>query len=208
MQAEDRVHRIGQSAGVEVSYFLCEGTVDDVLWPMLHKKMRVLGEVVEGQATDEFVSSATVSEAATPLDRVFLSDIEGFFVRKVYERANFSSCCTELVMEIVQEEDIAMKKVKSDDFDDYDDGPAADPFLCSSGHSESTLSISAHSDSVGRVHCQSEHAHQEPTELDWLDDFIEMDPIASVFVNSSAGQIDSADELSFSPSFGRPRRPM
>ena len=33
---------------VKITYFLAPGTVDDVLWPMVRTKMKVLGEVVEG----------------------------------------------------------------------------------------------------------------------------------------------------------------
>lgn len=47
-QAEDRAHRIGQIAEVKISYFLADGTIDDLLWPMIKQKLRVLGEVVEG----------------------------------------------------------------------------------------------------------------------------------------------------------------
>lgn len=48
LQAEDRVHRIGQTKEVRVAYFLAEGSADVLLWPLLRAKMRVLGEVVEG----------------------------------------------------------------------------------------------------------------------------------------------------------------
>ena len=43
-----RAHRIGQVNAVKVTYFLAQGTVDDVLWPLIRSKMKVLGEVVEG----------------------------------------------------------------------------------------------------------------------------------------------------------------
>lgn len=48
IQAEDRAHRIGQTRRVHVKYFLADDTVDDVLWPLVKKKVRTLGEVVEG----------------------------------------------------------------------------------------------------------------------------------------------------------------
>jgi hypothetical protein len=50
LQCEDRVHRIGQVNEVKISYFLSDGTADNLLWPLLKDKMRVLGEVVEGRA--------------------------------------------------------------------------------------------------------------------------------------------------------------
>lgn len=48
LQAEDRCHRIGQTSEVEVEYLLARGTLDDALWPLIRRKMRVLGELVEG----------------------------------------------------------------------------------------------------------------------------------------------------------------
>ena len=48
IQAEDRCHRIGQVNAVRIFYFLAKASIDDVIWPLVKKKMRVLGEVVEG----------------------------------------------------------------------------------------------------------------------------------------------------------------
>lgn len=45
-----RAHRIGQVNAVTITYFLASGSADDVLWPMIRTKMKVLGEVVEGNA--------------------------------------------------------------------------------------------------------------------------------------------------------------
>jgi hypothetical protein len=36
---------------VKVKYFLSEGSVDDILWPMVRAKIKVLGEVVEGNGS-------------------------------------------------------------------------------------------------------------------------------------------------------------
>ena len=42
LQAEDRVHRIGQTARrVEIEYWLGGGTIDELLWPLLQRKARV-----------------------------------------------------------------------------------------------------------------------------------------------------------------------
>jgi len=54
IQAEDRAHRIGQTRRVHVKYFLADNTVDDVLWPLVKKKVRTLGEVVEGDGGASF----------------------------------------------------------------------------------------------------------------------------------------------------------
>uniref|UniRef100_A0A8D1WW31 SWI/SNF-related matrix-associated actin-dependent regulator of chromatin subfamily A-like protein 1 n=1 Tax=Sus scrofa TaxID=9823 RepID=A0A8D1WW31_PIG len=44
MQAEDRVHRIGQSNSVGIHYLVARGTADDYLWPLIQEKIKVLGE--------------------------------------------------------------------------------------------------------------------------------------------------------------------
>ncbi|XP_021145955.2 SWI/SNF-related matrix-associated actin-dependent regulator of chromatin subfamily A-like protein 1 isoform X1 [Columba livia] len=44
IQAEDRAHRIGQTSSVNVHYLVAKGTADDYLWPMIQKKIEVLGE--------------------------------------------------------------------------------------------------------------------------------------------------------------------
>ncbi|KAJ1481987.1 P-loop containing nucleoside triphosphate hydrolase protein, partial [Baffinella frigidus] len=41
VQAEDRVHRIGQRAAVNVHYLLARGSVDDLIWPSVVRKLRV-----------------------------------------------------------------------------------------------------------------------------------------------------------------------
>ena len=76
MQAEDRVHRIGQTAAVKVYYFVAQGTVDDILWPMLQTKMRLLGEFVEGSASDDLLDENSQAVESI-LDDKFLRDIDG-----------------------------------------------------------------------------------------------------------------------------------
>uniref|UniRef100_A0A8R1XZJ4 SWI/SNF-related matrix-associated actin-dependent regulator of chromatin subfamily A-like protein 1 n=2 Tax=Onchocerca TaxID=6281 RepID=A0A8R1XZJ4_ONCVO len=41
-QAEDRAHRLGQKDSVFVQYLIAKGTADDVLWPLIQKKLDVL----------------------------------------------------------------------------------------------------------------------------------------------------------------------
>ncbi|KAB5577301.1 hypothetical protein PHYPO_G00208310 [Pangasianodon hypophthalmus] len=45
IQAEDRVHRIGQTRSVDIHYLVAKGTADDYLWPMIQEKMNVLEKV-------------------------------------------------------------------------------------------------------------------------------------------------------------------
>lgn len=52
LQAEDRVHRIGQTARrVEIEYWLGEGTIDNFLWPLLQRKARVVGHALGGHGS-------------------------------------------------------------------------------------------------------------------------------------------------------------
>lgn len=46
---QDRCHRIGQQAKVHCIYFVATGTLDEILWKLLEKKFRELGEFVEGK---------------------------------------------------------------------------------------------------------------------------------------------------------------
>ncbi|XP_034464061.1 DNA annealing helicase and endonuclease ZRANB3 isoform X3 [Hippoglossus hippoglossus] len=48
-QAEDRAHRIGQTASVNVHYLIAKGTFDTVMWSMLNKKETVTGSTLNGR---------------------------------------------------------------------------------------------------------------------------------------------------------------
>lgn len=65
IQAEDRCHRIGQQARVKCLYFVAKGTLDDILWKLIEKKFRELGEFVEGKEKLKMV-----------VDRIFKNEEE------------------------------------------------------------------------------------------------------------------------------------
>lgn len=46
-QAEDRCHRIGQERGVTIQYLIAQGTIDDLIWNMLNRKVKVLGGALD-----------------------------------------------------------------------------------------------------------------------------------------------------------------
>ncbi|KAG7502720.1 SWI SNF-related matrix-associated actin-dependent regulator of chromatin subfamily A 1 [Solea senegalensis] len=60
IQAEDRVHRIGQTNNVNIHYLVAKGTADDHLWPMIQQKMNVLEQVglSESNLSDKAVSAS------------------------------------------------------------------------------------------------------------------------------------------------------
>jgi hypothetical protein len=49
VQAEDRVHRIGQHSSVHVQYLIAEGTFDPILFKSLNKKQRNVTAMLDGQ---------------------------------------------------------------------------------------------------------------------------------------------------------------
>jgi hypothetical protein len=60
-----------------VYYFLAQGTIDDIIWPMLQQKMSLLGEVMEGITSHEMLDSES-EVMDSVIDDNFLSDIEGY----------------------------------------------------------------------------------------------------------------------------------
>uniref|UniRef100_H3AS33 SWI/SNF-related matrix-associated actin-dependent regulator of chromatin subfamily A-like protein 1 n=1 Tax=Latimeria chalumnae TaxID=7897 RepID=H3AS33_LATCH len=66
IQAEDRVHRIGQTSSVNIHYLVAKGTADDFLWPMIQKKMKVLGQAG--------LSETNISETAEATDYFYKMD--------------------------------------------------------------------------------------------------------------------------------------
>ncbi|VDK46193.1 unnamed protein product [Cylicostephanus goldi] len=45
LQAEDRAHRVGQKDSVFVQYLIARNTADDIIWPLVQRKLDVLGQV-------------------------------------------------------------------------------------------------------------------------------------------------------------------
>lgn len=59
IQAEDRAHRIGQNNIVNITYFLADGCIDELLWPLVRQKMKTLGEIVEGRDDTDLTLTKT-----------------------------------------------------------------------------------------------------------------------------------------------------
>ncbi|XP_077927422.1 SWI/SNF-related matrix-associated actin-dependent regulator of chromatin subfamily A-like protein 1 isoform X2 [Halichoerus grypus] len=59
LQAEDRVHRIGQSSSVSIHYLVARGTADDYLWPLIQEKIKVLGEAGLSETNFSEMTEAT-----------------------------------------------------------------------------------------------------------------------------------------------------
>jgi SWI/SNF-related matrix-associated actin-dependent regulator of chromatin subfamily A-like protein 1 len=83
IQAEDRAHRIGQNNAVSVTYFLADGTIDEILWPLVRQKIKTLGEVVEGHenvdinAVKASSSSSSSASSESKIQRTTSSSADG-----------------------------------------------------------------------------------------------------------------------------------
>lgn len=62
LQAEDRIHRIGQEDSVDIHYLVAKGTIDEMVWPYLLKKLNVLESLGIGKNELKFVKSAVSSD--------------------------------------------------------------------------------------------------------------------------------------------------
>ncbi|KAH3761372.1 chromatin remodeling factor18 [Pelomyxa schiedti] len=74
MQAEDRAHRIGQTNSVLVQYLLCHSTLDDFIWPLVEKKLEVLGKVVDGAERSLDATKASTGDVSQQLAALEESD--------------------------------------------------------------------------------------------------------------------------------------
>ncbi|XP_065651796.1 DNA annealing helicase and endonuclease ZRANB3 isoform X5 [Hydra vulgaris] len=52
LQAEDRCHRIGQKNAVQIHYLLAQGTIDEILWTMLQRKVMVTTAALNGKISE------------------------------------------------------------------------------------------------------------------------------------------------------------
>lgn len=76
-QAEDRVHRIGQTSNVVIRYLIAKNTADDYMWPAIQNKIDVLNKVGLDQNFDldrTNTSNQTVNLQET-LDKYFETDV-------------------------------------------------------------------------------------------------------------------------------------
>ena len=68
-QAEDRAHRIGQLSNVRVIYLVSRNTIDELIWPMISKKLEILNKA--GLSRDTFDNTANpleLKESQTMMD--------------------------------------------------------------------------------------------------------------------------------------------
>jgi len=54
LQAEDRTHRIGQLKSVDVRYLCASNTLDDHIWKMVQRKLKITDSCLDGRTDREF----------------------------------------------------------------------------------------------------------------------------------------------------------
>lgn len=77
LQAEDRAHRVGQKDSVFVQYLVARNTADDVIWPLIQRKLDVLGQV---NLSSETFRSAEKTHMKCELPAAHPKDLTEFFV--------------------------------------------------------------------------------------------------------------------------------
>lgn len=58
LQAEDRIHRIGQNAAVLIQYLVATGTLDEAMWKSISRKASVSHSILDGHSESEFQSAS------------------------------------------------------------------------------------------------------------------------------------------------------
>ena len=61
-QAEDRAHRIGQLASVNIHYLIAKGTLDDMMWHMINKKVGIISTTLDGKRHNMGAAKSTAEE--------------------------------------------------------------------------------------------------------------------------------------------------
>jgi SWI/SNF-related matrix-associated actin-dependent regulator of chromatin subfamily A-like protein 1 len=78
VQAEDRAHRIGRSGVLHVEYVVAKGTLDDCLWPVLKRKLAIIGQTMDAKLSyhnglDPVSVSAELANSDVAVQATFLA---------------------------------------------------------------------------------------------------------------------------------------
>ncbi|KAL6609252.1 hypothetical protein LY90DRAFT_504415 [Neocallimastix californiae] len=73
LQGEDRAHRIGREGSVDVKYLYADGTIDEIQWPLLQRKLDVVGATIDGK--NDIISMASATKDVTRIYPNFLIKI-------------------------------------------------------------------------------------------------------------------------------------
>ena len=131
VQAEDRCHRIGQQAAVKILYFIGRGTLDEVLWKLIEKKFRDLGEFVEGKENLDMVIHRAYECGMDVLKRGDESDGEEDDCEEDEKKESLADLAEESTIqheieELAMEEQHQMKAGSDEDDEDEEAIPSDD----------------------------------------------------------------------------------
>ncbi|XP_064613753.1 SWI/SNF-related matrix-associated actin-dependent regulator of chromatin subfamily A-like protein 1 [Liolophura sinensis] len=94
VQAEDRVHRIGQKDSVNVHYLVAPGTADDHIWPLVQNKLSVLSKV--GLSKEDFSEADTCHQQNSKQE-----DLRKFFEESFFEDSSATDEQGEITGDVV-----------------------------------------------------------------------------------------------------------
>jgi hypothetical protein len=82
LQAEDRIHRIGQSSEeVKIIYLLAKNTADDIVWEQIHRKQNML-EATIGNGGHESSIAANISANNSKRQSITQGSLDRFVLKK------------------------------------------------------------------------------------------------------------------------------
>ncbi len=139
IQAEDRCHRIGQQARVRCLYTIARGTLDEVLWILLKRKFRSLGEFVEGKEMMDIVVHKSFNNEFDAVDRNVEKD-DGSDSEIENEDLADEDRIQHDLEELAMEEELAAKGLGGDDDEVLDDAIVSNANTHSKKQNSSTQS--------------------------------------------------------------------
>eukprot|EP00051_Salpingoeca_urceolata_P006971 m.92145 g.92145 ORF g.92145 m.92145 type:complete len:714 (+) comp15062_c1_seq1:336-2477(+) len=72
LQAEDRAHRVGQKRTVDVKYLIAKGTLDDIQWKLVQRKLSIVGQSINGERSEMALQcNETKEQQQTSLEDLF-----------------------------------------------------------------------------------------------------------------------------------------
>jgi hypothetical protein len=110
LQAEDRIHRIGQTEAVEIHYLTADETTDSALWKLVKKKLNIVSAAIDSSFNNgDLRTSITTKNSQTQNDSNSL--------RNYFKTADM----VDDVIDVTPAKDDLMRKKKK--LDKYDDEP-------------------------------------------------------------------------------------
>ena len=155
-----RCHRIGQQSKVRCLYIIAKGTLDEVLFLLLQKKFRDLGEFVEGKEKMNIVMNRSYNDEKQAIESLCLSNspndinISNYVESddQVSKNLAYEDSIRNEIEELAQEEQQAFQNFEQDDDDVIEILPAA------KNVDDNNLRNKSHDNSLKKVGESEQHA--------------------------------------------------